>query len=217
MTSVVVADDQALVCAGFAAILGAAPDLDVVGTAADGRELLRLVARTAPDIAVVDVRMPVMDGIVATARIAADHPGTKVLILTTFDLDDYVYDALRAGASGFLLKDTTAARLVEAVRLVAEGSMLLGPTVTRRLVADFTRSGAEEIPGLSDLTPREHEVLIAVARGLSNNEIAAELWIAEATVKSHVGELLRKTASRDRVQLVLLAFRAGLVAATDAG
>jgi len=213
VTSVVVADDQALVCAGFASILDAASDLEVVGTAADGRDLLDLVARTSPDIAVVDVRMPVMDGIVAAGQIASEHPATKVLILTTFDLDEYVYDALRAGASGFLLKDTTAARLVEAVRLVAEGSMLLGPTVTRRLVADFTRRDAEVVPGLSELTPREREVLVAVGRGLSNQEIAAELWIAEATVKSHIGELLRKTASRDRVQLVLVAFRAGLVAA----
>lgn len=152
-----------------------------------------------------------MDGIVATERIAADHPATKVLILTTFDLDEYVYDALRAGASGFLLKDTTAVRLVEAVRLVAEGSMLLGPTVTRRLVSDFTHRGVEELPGVVDLTPREREVLVAIGRGLSNQEIAAELWIAEATVKSHVGELLRKTGSRDRIQLVLAAFRAGLV------
>lgn len=214
MTSVVVADDQALVCAGFASILGAAPDLEVVGTAPDGRALLDLVARTVPDIAVVDVRMPVMDGIEATARIAADHPGTKVLILTTFDLDEYVYEALRAGASGFLLKDTTAVRLVEAVRLVAEGSMLLGPSVTRRLISDFMRREAEDVPGIDELTPREREVLVAVGRGLSNGEIAGELWIAEATVKSHVGELLRKTGSRDRVQLVLAAFRAGLVTLT---
>ncbi|WP_420112371.1 response regulator [Pseudactinotalea sp.] len=206
-----VADDQALVCAGFASILDAATDLRVVGTAGDGAELLELVARTEPDIAVVDVRMPVMDGILATERITADHPATKVLILTTFDLDEYVYDALRAGASGFLLKDTTAVRLVEAVRLVADGSMLLGPTVTRRLVSDFTHREVEDVPGVAELTPREREVLVAIGSGLSNQEIAAELWIAEATVKSHVGELLRKTGSRDRVQLVLAAFRAGLV------
>ena len=168
--------------------------------------------RHSPDVAVVDVRMPVLDGIAATARISAEHPSTRVLILTTFDLDEYVYDALRAGASGFLLKDVTADRLVEAVRMVADGSMLLGPTVTRRLVEDFTtRSTPVAVSGIADLTPRELEILRAVARGLSNAEIGAELWIAEPTVKSHVSEALRKLGCRDRVQLVIAAYESGLV------
>ncbi|WP_258725905.1 response regulator [Cellulomonas sp. NS3] len=215
MTRVVVADDQPVVLQGFAAILGAAPDLEVVGAAPDGRVLLDLVARHAPDVAVVDIRMPVLDGIAATARISAEHPATRVLVLTTFDLDEYVYDALRAGASGFLLKDVTAERLVEAVRMVADGSMLLGPSVTRRLVHDVTARTPEPVPvpGLDDLTPRELETLRAVARGLSNAEIAAELWITEATVKSHVSEALRKLRCRDRVQLVIAAYESGLVGA----
>jgi DNA-binding NarL/FixJ family response regulator len=212
MMTVVVADDQPVVLQGFAAIIGAAPDLDVVGSVGDGAALLDLVATTKPDVAVVDIRMPVLDGIAATERITAEHPGTRVLILTTFDLDEYVYDALRAGASGFLLKDVTADRLVEAVRLVADGSMLLGPTVTRRLVEDFaTRTPARTpVTGMDCLTPREREVLLAVARGLSNGEIAAELWIAEPTVKSHVSEALRKLGCRDRVQLVIAAYESGL-------
>lgn len=213
MTRVVVADDQPVVLQGFAAILGAAPDLEVVGAAPEGRVLLDLVARHAPDVAVVDIRMPVLDGIAATARISAEHPATRVLVLTTFDLDEYVYDALRAGASGFLLKDVTAERLVEAVRMVADGSMLLGPSVTRRLVHDVTARTPEPVPvpGLDDLTPRELETLRAVARGLSNAEIAAELWITEATVKSHVSEALRKLRCRDRVQLVIAAYESGIV------
>jgi DNA-binding NarL/FixJ family response regulator len=212
VTRVVVADDQPVVLQGFAAIIGAAPDLEVVGAAKDGRELLSLVAREKPDVAVVDVRMPVLDGIAATQRIGVEHPSTRVLILTTFDLDEYVYDALRAGASGFLLKDVTADRLVEAVRMVAEGSMLLGPTVTRRLVEDFTaRSTPVTVRGIADLTPRELEIVKAVARGLSNAEIGAELWIAEPTVKSHVSEALRKLGCRDRVQLVIAAYESGLV------
>ncbi len=220
MTRVVVADDQPVVLEGFAAILAAAPDLEVVGTAPDGERLVALVGRTEPDVAVVDVRMPVLDGIAATARIVAEHPATRVLVLTTFDLDEYVYDALQAGASGFLLKDVTAARLVEGVRLVADGSMLLGPNVTRRLVQDVavrSRAVAPEGPGpaagpgLGDLTPRETEVLLTVARGLSNAEIAGELFIGEETVKSHVSEVLRKLGCRGRVQLVIAAYEAGLV------
>lgn len=227
---VVVADDQAVVRAGFAALLDAQDGIEVVGTAGDGAELVDLVARTRPDLALVDVRMPVLDGIEATRRIAAAHD-TRVLVLTTFDLDDYVYAALLAGASGFLLKDVTAERLVEAVWLVAEGAMLLGPSVTRRLVADFAgrgraeavgtgggdaaraRSGAEhdQVVAASGLTPREREVLLLVARGLSNAEIAADLVVAVETVKSHVSEVLRKTGSRDRVQLVVLAHEHGLV------
>ncbi|WP_098456583.1 response regulator [Sanguibacter antarcticus] len=212
-TTVVVADDQAVVRRGFAAILDSAPDLKVLGEAGNGAELLALVATHQPDVAVVDVRMPVMDGIAATQRITDEYPSTKVLVLTTFDLDEYVYDALRAGASGFLLKDVTADRLVDGVRLVGDGSMLLGANVTRRLVADFavpTRRAAP-VPGLEDLTRREREVLLTVARGLSNIEIAVELFISEATVKSHVSEILRKLCCRDRVQLVIAAYESGLV------
>jgi DNA-binding NarL/FixJ family response regulator len=213
VTAVVVADDQPVVLHGFAAMIGSAPDLEVVGVAPDGLALLDLVAETRPDVAVVDVRMPRLDGIAATARIAAEHPGTRVLVLTTFDLDEYVYDALQAGASGFLLKDVPAGDLVEAVRLVAGGSMLLGPGVTRRLVADVTarRRGTEPTPGLDRVTPREREVLLAVARGLSNAAVAAALFISEQTVKSHVSELLRKLSCRDRVQLVIAAYESGLV------
>lgn len=213
MISVVVADDQPVVRLGFAAMIDAAPDLHVVGSAADGRALLDLVAEHQPDVAVVDVRMPVLDGIAATAQITARHPGTRVLILTTFDLDEYVYDALRAGASGFLLKDVPVATLVDGVRLVAEGSMLLGPSVTRRLVGDFaTRTpSAQPVAGLGDLTPREHEVLLAVARGLSNAEIGRELFVTEQTVKTHVAAVLRKLGRRDRIQLVIAAYESGLV------
>jgi DNA-binding NarL/FixJ family response regulator len=212
VTRVVVADDQPVVLHGFAAILGSAPDLEIVGTAADGAALLDVVARTAPDVAVVDVRMPVLDGIAATARIVADHPGTRVLILTTFDLDEYVFDALQAGASGFLLKDVTGERLIEGVRLVADGSMLLGPQVTRRLVDDFAaRRTAARPPALDTLTARETDVMLAVARGLSNAEVAAALFIGEQTVKSHVSEVLRKLGCRDRVQLVITAYESGLV------
>ncbi|PRZ08840.1 LuxR family two component transcriptional regulator [Isoptericola sp. CG 20/1183] len=213
MTRVVVADDQAVVLHGFASILGSAADLDIVGTASDGGELLDVVARAQPDVAVVDIRMPVLDGIAATARIAAEHPATRVLVLTTFDLDEYVYDALRAGASGFLLKDVTGERLIEGVRLVADGSMLLGPRVTRRLVDDFAarRPTATAVPALDALTPRETDVLRAVARGLSNAEIGEALFIGEQTVKSHVSEVLRKLACRDRVQLVIVAYESGLV------
>lgn len=207
----VVADDQDVVRQGFAAILNAATDLEVVGTAVDGAQLLDLVASTAPDVAVVDVRMPVLDGIGATRTICARHPDTRVLILTTFDLDEYVFDALQAGASGFLLKDVRAGLLVEAVLAVADGSVLFGASVTRRLIADFAGRRAAPVAGLDALTPREREVLLEVARGGSNAEIAAELVIAEETVKSHVSEVLRKLGRRDRVQLVIAAYEAGLV------
>jgi DNA-binding NarL/FixJ family response regulator len=208
----VVADDQPVICAGFAALLAAQSDIEVVGTAHDGRELLELVSREQPDVALVDVRMPTMDGIEATARITEKWP-TKVLVLTTFDLDEYVYDALRNGASGFLLKDVTSDRLVEGVRLVAEGSMLLGPSVTRRLVEDFARPRVmpTEPVELGTLSARETEVLHCLARGLSNSEIAAHLFIGVETVKSHVSEVLRKLALRDRVQAVVYAHEHGLV------
>ena len=212
-TTVVVADDQPVICAGFVALLDAQPDLDVVGSAANGRELVTLVDEHRPDVALVDVRMPELDGIEATRLITRDHD-TRVLILTTFDLDAYVYDAIRAGASGFLLKDVTADRLVDGVRLVAEGSMLLGPAVSRRLVADFAR-GATRTPAdpayLDTLSPREREVLDELARGRSNAEIAADLHIAAETVKSHVAEVLRKLGLRDRIQAVVFAYEHGLV------
>jgi len=206
---VVVADDQPVIRDGFAALLRAQPDMEVVGTAANGFELLECVRAVEPDLALVDVRMPEMDGIQATAAITAGH-ATKVLILTTFDLDEYVYDAIRAGASGFLLKDVTAPRLVEAVRLVAEGSMLLGPAVSRRLVEDFTRRGPAT-PRPTTLSPRENDVLLELARGRSNAEIAESLFISVETVKSHVAEILRKLALRDRIQAVVYAYENGLV------
>lgn len=209
---VVIADDQPVVRHGFTAILQAAPDVEVLEAVGDGAALLDAVARHAPDVAVVDVRMPVLDGIAATRGIVARHPKTRVLILTTFDLDEYVFDALQAGASGFLLKDVPAARLTEGVRLVAEGSMLLGPSVTRRLVADFAARTPRRTPapGLDRLTGREREVFATVARGSTNAEIAAELFITEQTVKSHVSEILRKLDARDRVQLVITAYESGL-------
>ena len=208
---VVVADDQPVVLAGFAAMIASATDLDVVATAPDGEALVRAVALHRPDVAVVDVRMPRMDGIAATRRIIADHPATRVLILTTFDLDEYVYDALRAGASGFLLKDVQAARLIEAVRMVADGSMLLGPSATRRLVEDLADQGAVQVnPGIAELSDREREVLLAIARGLSNLEIAAEFVVSENTVKTHVSQVLRKLGARDRVQAVIAAYEAGI-------
>ena len=210
---VVVADDQPVICAGFAALLAAQPGIEVVGTAGDGRELVALVARTRPDVALVDVRMPVLDGIEATRAITADHP-TRVLILTTFDLDAYVYDAVRAGASGFLLKDATAERLVEAVRMVAEGAVLLAPRASRRLVAARFADAPMARPepaAARDLSPREREVLLELATGRSNAEIAAELHIAPETVKSHVAEVLRKLGLRDRIQAVVYAYEHGLV------
>ena len=209
---VVVADDQPVVRAGFAGVLASAADIDVVGTAADGSELVALVERESPDVAVVDVRMPVMDGIAATAALTRDH-ATRVLVLTTFDLDEYVFAAVRAGASGFLLKDVPAERLVEAVRLVADGSMLLGPSVIRRLVEDFADQPATRgtDPSAYGVTRREAEGLGLLGRGLSNAEIAEVLVLSTETVKSHVAEVLRKLGLRDRVQAVVWAYEHGLV------
>lgn len=209
---VVIADDQPIICRGFADLLSAQPDIEVVGTACDGVELLALVASENPDVALVDIRMPRMDGIEATERIAATS-STRVLILTTFDVDEYVFDALRAGASGFLLKDVTGERLVEAVRMVGEGSMLLGPTVTRRLVEDFgTRRRTQRDPRADGgLTAREREVLLLLGQGRSNAEIAATLVVSVETVKSHVAEVLRKLALRDRVQVVVWCYENGLL------
>ena len=217
MISVVIADDQAMIRDGLAALLSAAGDIEVVGQAANGREAIELAGRLSPDVIVMDVRMPVMDGIEATAEIMAGGPdgaGPRVLVLTTFDLDDYVYEALGAGASGFLLKDASAADLVTAVRVVAGGEALLAPRVTRRLIEEFARrpAGADRDPAaLARLTAREREALELMARGLSNAEMAASLYVSEHTVKTHVGNVLAKLGLRDRIQAVILAYEVGVV------
>jgi DNA-binding NarL/FixJ family response regulator len=214
---VLVVDDQALVRAGFRMILEAEADLDVVGEAGDGLEAIEAVRRLRPDVVLMDVRMPRMDGVEATARIAgceAPEPVPRVIILTTFDLDDYVYAALRNGASGFLLKDTPPETLVDAIRVVADGDALLAPSITRRLIEDFARrpaTGIEDIPGLRDLTERELDVLRLMARGRSNAEIADDLIVGETTVKTHVGRILMKLGARDRVQAVVAAYESGVV------
>ena len=211
---IVVTDDHAVVRAGFAELLDTQPDFTVVGTAADGKEAVRVCTSLRPEVVLMDVRMPVMDGIEATRRLAQLGAGApRVIILTTFDLDDYVYDALRAGASGFLLKDVTAERLFDAVRVVAGGDALLAPGVTRRLISEFaqrrpTVTGQSE---LSSLTRRENEVLLLVAEGLSNTEIAARLVVSEETVKTHVSRMLSKLGLRDRTQAVITAYESGLV------
>jgi DNA-binding NarL/FixJ family response regulator len=211
--SILLADDQALVRAGFRAILQTQPDLTVVGEAVDGRDAVDLVRRRAPDVVLMDVRMPGLDGIEATRRITADHAGTAVLVLTTFDLDEYVYASLRAGASGFLLKDVVPEDLIAAVRVVARGDALISPSVTKRLVERFaaTARPAEPPAALADLTPREQEILRLLGRGLSNAEIADELVIGIETVKTHVKRVLAKLGLRDRVQAVVLAYEAGVV------
>jgi DNA-binding NarL/FixJ family response regulator len=212
--SVVVADDQALVRAGFRSILDAQPGITVVGEAKDGRDAIDLVRRRRPRVVLMDVKMPDLDGIEATRRIVAEAGDeTAVLVLTTFDADEYIYNALRAGASGFLLKDVPAEQLIEAVRIVARGDALIAPAVTRRLVEAFIRTAPAHAPveALRDLTPREVEVLTLVARGRSNGEIAADLVLSEATVKTHVKHVLAKLGARDRVQAVVCAYEAGLV------
>jgi len=217
---IVVVDDQEVVRAGFSALLATQPDFTVVGTAADGAQAVRVCRARRPDVVLMDVRMPVMDGIEATRQLvgpgpAADPgPGPRVLMLTTFDLDEHVYDALGAGASGFLLKDVTAERLFEAVRVVAAGEALLAPTVTRRLIAEFTRLRPRPSPPadvLRLLTPRETEVLRLIAEGLSNPEIAARLVVSDETVKTHVSRVLAKLGLRDRTQAVICAYESGLV------
>ncbi|WP_030453662.1 response regulator [Herbidospora cretacea] len=206
MIRIVIADDHPVVRSAFADLLATQPDFAVVGAASDGAEAVRVCARTTPDLVLMDVRMPVMDGIEATRRLSA---GARVLILTTFDLDEYVYDALRAGASGFLLKDVTAERLFDAVRVVAAGEALLAPTVTRRLIGEFAQLRPKV--SVEGLTPRETQVLRLIAEGLSNPEIAARLTVTEETVKTHVSRVLNKLGLRDRTQAVVAAYESGLV------
>ncbi|MDQ0277719.1 DNA-binding NarL/FixJ family response regulator [Arthrobacter silviterrae] len=216
---VLVVDDQAMVRQGFAALLGAQPDIDIVGQAEDGAQAVAMAAAEQPDVVLMDVRMPVMDGLEAARRILADPPGRggqgiHVLMLTTFDVDDYVYDALKLGASGFLLKDALADELVAAVRIVASGDALLAPSVTRRLIEQFAHAAPRQELSrerLEGLTERELEVMTLVGRGFSNHEIAAELFIAQQTVKTHVSKILAKLRLRDRVQMVVLAYDTGLV------
>jgi DNA-binding NarL/FixJ family response regulator len=208
---IVVADDHQVIRTGYAALLDTQPDFTVVGTASDGGEAVRVCHELSPDVVLMDVRMPGMDGIEATRRLA---DGPRVLILTTFDLDEYVYDALRAGASGFLLKDVTAEQLFDAVRVIAAGEALLAPTVTRRLISEFTRlrpEPATPASALSTLTPRETQVLRLIAEGLSNTEVAARLVVTEETVKTHVSRVLNKLGLRDRTQAVVAAYESGLV------
>ena len=214
---VLIVDDQALIRTGFRMILGAEEDVEIVGEASDGDQAVDSTRRLRPDVVLMDIRMPHLDGIEATRRVLADAAGdgreVRVLILTTFDLDEYVYDALRAGASGFLLKDAPPDQLVSAIRVIAQGEALLAPSVTRRLIEDFTtgpRASSEPVPGLDELTPRELEVFRLLARGMSNAEIAAELVVSEATVKTHVARLLMKLRVRDRVQAVVLAYQSGV-------
>ncbi len=222
-TRCLIADDQAMVREGFAAVLTAQPGLLVVGQAADGADAVRQTRHLQPDIVLMDVRMPVMDGLEATRQILGHAAGAarpRILMLTTFDLDDYVYEALRAGASGFLLKDATAAELVHAVRVVAAGDALLAPSVTRRLIADFARRPRPDppfTPTPGALTQRETEVLRLIAAGLSNTEISGTLVIAEQTTKTHIGRILAKLNLRDRAQAVVLAYETGLVTPGGSG
>ncbi|MEV4242011.1 response regulator transcription factor [Streptosporangium canum] len=212
MIRVTVADDQAVVRMGITAVLGAEPDITVVGQAADGDTAVAQAASLLPDVAVLDIRMPGVDGLTATTRITAEVPGTKVLVLTTFGLDEYVFAALRAGAAGFLLKDADPERIIDAVRVVARGDALLDPGVTRRLIDRFTVGpDPAHAARVSGLTPRETEVLLHVARGLSNAEIAASLGISPSTVKDHVAEILAELGVRDRLQATIAAYEAGLI------
>lgn len=218
MIRVLVADDQEMIRDGLVTLLSAAPDIEVVGEARDGRVAVQLTAELSPDVVVMDIRMPVLDGLAATAEIMGDRTtdepgGPRVVVLTTFDLDEYVYEALSIGASGFLLKDAPAADLIAAVRVVAGGEALLAPSVTRRLIGDFARRYRQERlrpDAVAGLTPRELDVLRLIARGLSNAEIAADLVLAEQTVKTHVGHILNKLGLRDRTQAVVYAYENGL-------
>ncbi len=216
MIRVLLADDQSLVRAGFRMILKAEPGIEVVGEAGDGAEAVALARELAPDVVLMDIRMPVLDGIEATRQVVLNEASPRVLVLTTFDLDEYVYGALRAGASGFLLKDAPEEQLVSAIRVIATGGSLFAPSVTRRLIEEFSRRATPAPPPqLDELTARELEVLRLVARGLTNGEIAATLVVSEHTVKTHVAHLLRKLGLRDRTQAVVTAYESGLVRAGE--
>jgi DNA-binding NarL/FixJ family response regulator len=218
---VLIADDQQLIRAGFRMILSTQPDIEVVGEASTGAEAVALTRELHPDVVLMDIRMPDLDGIEATRRILTHHrePSPHVLILTTFDLDEYVYDALRAGASGFLLKDVPPDQLAAGVRMVRDGDALLAPSITKRLIEEFTasRTSPDTITGFNELSPRELEVFQLLATGMSNNEIAVELFIGETTVKTHITRILTKLGVRDRVQAVVLAYETGLVTPKPAG
>jgi len=217
---ILLVDDQALVRAGFRMILDAEPEMEVVGEAGDGRDAIDQVRALRPDVVLMDIRMPELDGLEAARRIlnggVVDGEPPRILMLTTFDLDEYIYDALRAGASGFLLKDTPPEQLVDAIKVVAGGEALLSPSVTRRVISEFVKGNGPkpeaQFPRLADLTAREQEVLTLIARGLSNAEIAKTLFVSETTVKTHVARILMKLGLRDRVQVVVLAYEAGVVA-----
>ena len=219
MTSLVIVDDQGMVRAGFRSLLDSEPDLDVVGEAADGEQAVEVVTRLRPDVTLMDIRMPVLDGLAATRRLVDAGVPTRVLVLTTFDLDEYVFEALRAGASGFLLKDAPAEELAAAIRTVAAGDALLAPGVTRRVIDAFVRRGAPPVRAIDDrlalLTPRELEVLGLLARGLSNLDIATRLFVSEGTTKTHVSNVLAKLGLRDRVQAVIFAYENGVVVAGE--
>jgi DNA-binding NarL/FixJ family response regulator len=215
MIRVLLADDQALVRAGFRALLGSQDDIEVIGEAGDGEEAVRLAADLLPDVVLMDIRMPDVDGLAATRRIAADErlAGVKIVILTTFGLDEYVFEAIRSGASGFLVKDTEPEELVQAVRVVAAGDALLSPSVTKRLLVEFAARAKEPQPagGLDELTQREREIVALVAEGLSNQEIAERLFVSPATAKTHVSRAMSKLRARDRAQLVVIGYESGLV------
>ena len=223
MIRILLVDDQALVRAGFRMILDAEPEMEVVGEAGDGREAIDQVRSLRPDVVLMDIRMPELDGLEASRRILADgvagDEAPRILMLTTFDLDEYVYEALRAGASGFLLKDTPPEQLVAAIQVVAAGDALLSPSITRRVISEFVKGTGPkpqaQFPRLQDLTARELEVLVLIARGLSNAEIAKALYVSETTVKTHVARILMKLGLRDRVQAVVLAYEAGVVTPGD--
>ena len=211
---IAIADDEALVRGGFRAILDSEPGFEVVAEAADGRQAFTAVERFTPDVVVMDIRMPELDGLAATRQLRVTHPGVRILIVTTFDLDEYVYDALQAGAAGFLLKDARPNELIAAVHAVASGDALIAPAVTRRLIEAFVAARPVQVPddaSVATLTGREREILLLLARGLSNREIAAEVRLSEATVKTHVASVLAKLGVRDRVRAVIVAYESGLV------